>query len=174
MKTNKIIPLILTIGVVGGFLVFLNKRGPTNNNNTSPSNLAKPTEVVTQTGSVPLPEAQDIIRTFFELINEKRIPEAINMMTPTIIGDESSKQAWGVQFNIFDLIKVTEIKPSMSGNWTNNKEIYQVTFNASIKSGYENQPIPNYGYDNGSNVRFITLQKNAQGVWKIAGLGTGP
>lgn len=40
---------------------------------------------------VPLPTEEDIIKNFFQLINEKKIPEAISMMSKEIANDDSTK-----------------------------------------------------------------------------------
>ncbi|PIP52770.1 hypothetical protein COX08_04675, partial [Candidatus Beckwithbacteria bacterium CG23_combo_of_CG06-09_8_20_14_all_34_8] len=60
---------------------------------------------------VPLPAGHDIVNLFFNLINEKRIPEAIEMMSETAVPDDSAKQAWGVQFNAIKSISVIDIEP---------------------------------------------------------------
>jgi len=42
--------------------------------------------------SVPLPTEEDIIKLFFNLIDEKKIPDAISMMSKSITSNDPTKQ----------------------------------------------------------------------------------
>jgi hypothetical protein len=154
--------IILGFGVV--FLIILTaiflSRGSTKTN----QNIA---------ASVPLPSEESIIMTFFNLIDEKRIPAAISMMTPTSIPDESTKQAWGVQFDAFSKISATKIEPYMKEQWSNNRHTYKVTLLVSMKPESKNAVIPYFGYADGINTRFVTVEK-INSLWKISGIATGP
>lgn len=125
-----------------------------------------------ETSAVPLPTEEDIVRTFFELINEKKIPEAISMMSNSMVGDESSKQAWGVQFNALNSIKVSKIEPAMQERWGENSHEYKVTLDVKVSSDAANAPIPYYGWDNGSNIRWVEIVRE-NGLWMVNSLATG-
>lgn len=122
---------------------------------------------------VPLPIEEEIIRTFFNLINEGKSVDAVSMMTQALIGDDALRQTWGVQFNSFKSVKVVEIEPSMQEEWTTTKHTYKVTLDVRMKPEAQSAPILNYGWDNGLNIRWIPLQK-VDNIWKIAGIYTGP
>ena len=124
--------------------------------------------------TVLLPSGEDIVRTFFELINEKRIPEAVNMMSKTAVGDESQKQAWGVQFNAFTIIKAKSIEAFDKSSWTNDQQEYKVDLSVQMKPEAANEQIPYYGYNLGeNNIRWVILVKE-NNLWKVQGIGTGP
>lgn len=125
------------------------------------------------TAIVPLPTGEDIVRTFFELINEKRIPEAVNMMSKMATGDESQKQAWGVQFNAFTSIKAKSIEAFSKETWTDKEQEYKVNLTVQMKTEAANAVMPNYGFDNGDNIRWVILVKE-DNLWKVQGIGTGP
>lgn len=127
-----------------------------------------------QSGQVPLPQQEDIIRAFFGLINEKRIPEAIAMMDKVMVDDDSSKQAWGVQFNSLSEIKIENIEPSIKEEWTDTTQTYRVNLTLKVDPGAASAPIPYYGWENGKNIRWVGLNKNAGNLWRIAFIGTGP
>jgi hypothetical protein len=129
---------------------------------------------VSQQAEVPLPQKEDIVRLFFNLINEKKIPEAVSMLDGSAVPDDSAKQAWGVQFNIFDSISAKSIEASNIGDETEGQETYKVILDAKIKPGSENAVIPNFGWEDGENIRWVSLKKNPDGIWKILGIGTGP
>jgi hypothetical protein len=123
---------------------------------------------------VPLPRGEDIVRSFFNIIGENRPSDAVGMMSQKQTGDESIKQAWGVQFNAFKTVQVVNIEPSMQTDWTNNYQSYKVLLNVQMKSEAANALIPYFGWENGTNVRFINLIKNNEGIWKVDGIATGP
>jgi hypothetical protein len=123
---------------------------------------------ISQGDSVPLPSQEDIVRTFFGLINDKRIPEAVGMMTSQAVPDEAAKQAWGVMFNDFDSVEVVKIEKSTGENQ------FQVELAVKVNPRAANNPIPYYGYSDKTDTRFITLIKDNQGRWKIDGINTGP
>ncbi len=118
-------------------------------------------------------QKEDNISSFFKLINEKRIPEAIAMMNPALYPDESSKQEYAVQFNAFEFVEAKSIEPFDKNSWTNDSQLYKVIINAKMKPGCESAPIPCFGWENGDNVRFISLEK-INNVWLISAVATGP
>ena len=95
------------------------------------------------------------------------------MMTSTITDNDSQKQAWGVQLNAFKSVKVLDVTPSMPEEWKDNLHTYKVTLDVVMDPTSANQPIPYYGYDNGKNIRWITLEKSGT-LWKVTGIATGP
>jgi len=123
---------------------------------------------------VPLPQETDIVRSFFEIIGEHRPSDAVMMMTPINTSNDSTKQAWAVQFNAFKSMAVKNIEPSMQSEWTENIHSYKVTLQVEMKPEAASvQPMPNYGWDNGNNIRWIQLEK-INNKWMIGGIGTGP
>ncbi len=123
---------------------------------------------------VPQPTGEDVIRTFFNLIAEKSIPEAIGMMTPAMIGDESSKQSWGVQFNEMESVQINKITPWQQTDWKSSTQQYQVILSVEMSADAANAPIPYYGWDGDPDVRWVTLEQGDNGLWRIANIATGP
>jgi hypothetical protein len=140
---------------------------------SSPTTISSPTTAptVTKNPVVPLPQEQDIVRSFFGAIDEGRPSDAAKMMNTT---DDSTLQAWAVQFNAFKSVKVKSIESSMPEEWTSDTHTYKVILDVVMKPEAANvQPIPNYGFDNGENYRWVSLKKIGN-LWKIQGLSTGP
>jgi hypothetical protein len=142
-----------------------------------PKLLTTPTILTAPTSSIPLPTGQDIVRTFFNLINEKRIPDAISMMEMTQ-ADDTTKQSWGVYLNSFEKVTVKDIKACKNDPctevWNSGKEIYEVNLDVLMKPESAKVTIPYYGWGNGLNTRWVVIQKNQQGIWKIVEIATGP
>ena len=122
---------------------------------------------------VPLPQEEDIVRTFFNLIDEGRAAEAVGMMTSSLAGNESSKQQWAVQFNAIESAKVESVQAANQAGWTSDAHEYRVNVMVQVKPGVTGAPIPNYGWENGRNTRWVTI-KRAGTLWNIDSISTGP
>jgi len=160
-----------------GFAVF-NSQKQNNQNTTKPieiitSVIPISSSVSTTQGTVPLPQATDIIRSFFSLIEARRISDAVGMMSDAITRDDSTKQAWGVQLNAIKSVKIIDITPSVLEERKDTKRTYKVTLDIVMDPSSASAPIPYYGYENGTNIRWITLEKPRK-MWQIMGLATGP
>jgi len=133
----------------------------------------EPTKKI-ETNPVPLPQETDIIRSFVNLIDEGKSSDVVQMMGPKVLNDESNKQAWAVMFNAFESMKIIKIEPSMQSDWTDAIHTYQTTLDVKMKPEAANvMPMPNYGWDNGENIRWISLEK-IDNKWTVQGFATGP
>ncbi len=142
---------------------------------TQPSSVEKLNSLSTTStnASAPLPAGEDIIKTFFSLINEKKPANAISMMTTEMIGDESSKQAWGVQFNNINSVSLKEINSYSKSEWVEGEQIYKVILDIKMDPKSVSAAIPYYGWENGENTRWIVIKKDGN-LWKISSINTGP
>jgi len=171
MKKSSL--LIITGGLIIiillGILIFGKKNTTKNNLPTKPTvNITEKIPSVTQESET------DIIKKFINLINDQKPSEAVIMMTPSITKDDLTKQAWGVEFNAFKKMAMTKIEPSMQSDWTENQHSYKVTLIVEMKpEAASSAPIPNYGFDNGENIRWIQIEKIGD-KWQVAGISTGP
>ena len=62
----------------------------------------------------------------------------------------------------------------MQSDWTEDIHTYKATLQVEMKPEAASAvPMPNYGWDDGQNIRWIQLQK-IDGNWLINGIATGP
>lgn len=151
-----IVPIIILV-------LFANasrKQGVNQINATPTGNLAQQ--------NVPLPSKEDTVRTFCNLIDEGKISEAVSMMD---IKDETTKQAWGVYFNNFSSFELINIKKSTLDKTGNS---FEVDIKITLKEDLQNLPIPNNGWVNGVNKKWIDVVDNGPSRYKISGIATGP
>lgn len=118
--------------------------------------------------NVPLPSKEDTIRAFCNLIDEGRISDAVSMMD---IKDDTIKQAWGVSLNNFSSFKLKNIKNSSLDETGNS---FEVDIDVKLKENLTNLPIPNYGWDDGLNKRWIGVVDKGDSHYKIVEIATGP
>lgn len=114
---------------------------------------------------IPLPRKEDVVRTFCNLIDEGRISDAVDMTT---VEGEVKKQSWGENFNNFSLFKLVNIRESEI-----DENSFEVDIDVKLKENLINLPIPNYGWENGVNKRWINLIEK-DGLYKISEVATGP
>ena len=172
---NPLIIGVIVIVFIFGFAVF-NSLSQNNSNGTVPTSTISITEGVNTTptkGEAPLPQETDIIRTFINLIDGGKASEAVMMMPSKITNDDSTKQAFGVQYSAMESVKVLKIEDSSKADWTEIWHQYMVSLDVVMNPNSSGGPIPYYGFEKGENIRFITLIKEG-GQWKIEGLATGP
>lgn len=174
MIKNKILMFgLFTVVAVGAVGFYFSKKGNEVNNvfNVTPT-IVVPTSPATNTPSssarVPLLTSEDIVRVFFELINEKRIPEAVEMLSPSAVPDESAKQAWGVSFNHFKSVKAEKIERCNPIVPLPDYDCFKVVLNIQTDA-----PAEQIIWENGINIRWVNLKKVGN-LWKIEGLATGP
>jgi len=116
---------------------------------------------------------QEIVATFLQHIAQKRIAEAVLMMTKNAVPDDTAKQAWEMQFNAFKKLTVQSIEPSMQSELKDAQKTYRVMMDIEMNEDSADEVIPYFGYVNGINVRWIIIEKEGA-EWKIAGISTGP
>ncbi len=172
---NLVIGIVLIFIFIFGFAVMNSQKQisnpPVSSTKTTVSVI--PTLSSTQ-GTVPLPTDTDIIRSFFSLISSRRASDAVGLMSESITQDDSAKQAWGVQLNAMKSVKIVDISPPTPSEWKKDeKHVYKVTLEVLMDPSSKNAPIPYYGWENGTNIRWITMDKPGK-MWKIKGIGTGP
>lgn len=164
LKGSLLYILVLVFIVPIIIFVLLGNASRKQNTNATPL----PESNVSQQQNVPLPSKEDTIRTFCNLIDEGRVSEAVNMMDIT---DDSVKQSWGVALNNFSAFKLIGIKKSAIDESGNS---FEVDINVSLKKNLTDLPIPNYGWVEGINKRWINLVEYEEGKYKIAEIATGP
>jgi hypothetical protein len=141
---------------------------------STPTTTAAPTSVSTKTPESNVSSQQAIAENFLNAISEGKPSDAVMMMTAATTGNDANKQAFAVQFNIFSKFVVKSVEPVMKEGWTDTSQEYKFTVDVAVKPGAAaGAPIPNYGWENGTNVRFVTLEKVGSD-WKIQGIATGP
>lgn len=135
--------------------------------------VAPTTVTIKNDSTVPLPQETDIIRLFVNLIDEGKVNDAVMMMSSKITNDDSTKQAFGVQYAAMTSVKVKKIEDSSKTDWTDSWHQYMIILDVVMDQSSADGPIPYYGFEQGENVRFINLVKEGN-QWKIEGLSTGP
>jgi len=170
--------ILIAVLVVGGIGVLstkvLKKPGDgnqlPNQTQTTPQNSPTTQQEQKTNNEVPLPSDEDIIRNFVNLIEEGKADKAALMMKTK---DDTELQTWGVHFNAINSFKLLKIEKANEESWSDNKHIYKVVLDVVMNPSSASAPIPYYGWQNGENIRWITLEKVGN-IWKIAEIATGP
>jgi hypothetical protein len=124
--------------------------------------------------SIPCNAHSDVVRRFFNLINDHRIDEALGMMAPSTVGSDGRRIQWIEQFQAITSIGIVRIEPLAIGTWSDQKERYKIVLTVQVKPEAADATIPYYGWYEGENIRWVIIQSDDQGQWRIKGIGTGP
>jgi hypothetical protein len=113
-----------------------------------------------------LGESQEkIVSQFFDYLSGKKIQEALAMMDAS----DDTKQGWGVNFNTIESLKVNKTEEVYKEEWTPSRQVFKVELDVRVKPAGEQM-----GWENGKNFRWVSLQKNASGVWVVHELANNP
>jgi len=113
-------------------------------------------------------ESDDIIRYFFELIDQGKTDEAVDLFDSSVAPDSNSKQQWKSAFDGFESAEVISKEPFNEQSWTDNYQVYKVTLNIQIKPE-RLQELINW---DGQSIRWISIIKSGD-TWKIGTIATG-
>ena len=114
-------------------------------------------------------ESDDIIRYFFELIDQGKTDEAVDLFDSSVAPDSNSKQQWKSAFDGFESAEVISKEPFNEQSWTDNYQVYKVTLNIQIKPE-RLQELINW---DGQSIRWISIIKSDD-TWRIGDIDTGP
>jgi len=108
---------------------------------------------------------QAITDNFLSSLSALKIQDALAMMD----ADESTKQAWGVNFNTIEKLEVKKVEEIFKEEWTASRQTFKVELEVKVKPEGEQM-----GWQNGVNYRWITLEKNTSGQWLVHELANNP
>jgi len=124
-------------------------------------------------GGAPLPEDEEFINSFSNLIDQGKAGEAVEMLSSQNTSSEGAKRMWQEQFKAMKSVKVLSVEPVMKNSWTDQRREYKVVLDMTMDESSKDAPIPYYGYDQGKNTRFIALVKEGD-KWFIETIATAP
>lgn len=133
-----------------------------------------PNFIPEDSGGAPLPEDEELINSFYNLIDQGKTGEAVAMLSSQITGSEEMKEMWQEQFRAMKSVKVLSVEPVMKNSWTDQRREYRVVLDMVMDESSKDAPIPYYGYNNqGEDTRFLHLIKEGD-KWFIETIATGP
>lgn len=107
---------------------------------------------------------EEVIKNFLTYIDEHKSPEAVSMMSSQIINSSDSK-TWEHQFNAFNKLKLLSIEKL-------SNDLFKIVIDVDMKLELSSSPIPNFGYNQGQNTRWVKLVD--EDGWKVSNISTGP
>jgi hypothetical protein len=108
---------------------------------------------------------QELVNDFFTKLAKHEIQDALALMD----ANDNTKQAWGVNFNTIKKLTVKKIEETFKEEWSENRQSFKIELNVEIKPEGEQM-----GWQNGTNFRWVSLEKNSDGKWLIHELANNP
>ncbi len=112
-----------------------------------------------QTGNA---DAKNAAQNFFDAIGND--PSAASALME---GNKANKDMWKMNFSAISSLTVKSLEPVFQSEWTSERETYKATLEVKTKGG------DTYGWDDGSNTRWITMQKSGD-EWLVGELANNP
>jgi len=108
---------------------------------------------------------KSLVTDFFAKLAAFKIQDALVLMD----ANDNTKQAWGVNFNTIEKLAVRKIDEAFKEEWSENRQSFKVELDVKVKPEGERM-----GWQNGTNFRWVTLEKNSDGKWLIHELANNP
>ncbi|MCL5433336.1 MAG: hypothetical protein M1524_04470 [Patescibacteria group bacterium] len=162
----KIVILSIVFFLIASFFVsriFLKPNKTTNTVSTSPTIQVSPTPQNLEGGKITL-------KKFTEYINSEKTIDAVSLLSEKAVKDEKSKDQWQTNFNSISKISLAKVEDFEKPVWTENFEQYKVMLDIELKPGLSES----YGWIEGENIRWVTLEKDNKETWRITEIATGP
>ncbi len=125
-------------------------------------------------GSNKIPTDTELIQMFFQAIQDKNTSVSIAMLDPSNYSNDLAQKEWEKQFTSFEKAQVVNIEPANQAAWGINDHMYKVTINVKMLPEAANADIPNYGWQDGDNIRWMKVRKGADNLWRVLEIATGP
>lgn len=106
---------------------------------------------------------------FLTFINEAKVVEAVDMMDSELIGDAAAKKMWKESFEAIQYLEIENIYAYNEEAWTDDRQYFEVQLILP-----EEERMIEYGWDIGSNTRWMELSKEENNQWMIRSIATGP
>ncbi len=111
---------------------------------------------------------ENFIYDFFEAITKGDTEQYFSMMDRDLAGNETMQEMWKTAFSSLELIKIVRLYPEDERKWHNKQPLYEAIIYSIPKSR-----APYYGWDEGKNVRWISITPT-EDSWKITAIATSP
>jgi hypothetical protein len=108
---------------------------------------------------------QVVVSNFLNNLTNLKIQDALVMMD----ANEQTKEMWQTNFNTVESLKINKTEEAFKEEWTATRQSFKVELDVKVKPEGEQ-----LGWQNGTNFRWITLEKNANGVWMVHEIANNP
>jgi hypothetical protein len=109
------------------------------------------------------------VREFFDFISEGKSEQAVRQLAYTLAPSDTMRQQWLDNFRSLSSLTVVSVEQASLEQWTAECEYYKVTLDVKTS-----EPSEKYGWENGRNVRWMTLIPQGAGPWKVSALAQNP
>ncbi len=106
---------------------------------------------------------------FFSFISKGDQITAVRQLAYQASPNETTAQQWLANFNSIKSLKIVSVEQVNLEQWTATWESYKVTLDITTSEKPEK-----YGWDNGRNIRWVTIIPQGAGAWKVAELAQNP
>lgn len=114
------------------------------------------------------------VEEFFELLRTKDVPGAMELLSVKAAPDSSAQRAWAEHLGSIKSVHVVNLSTTASEGRSDTHRTYKVLLDVEMTPSARKAAIPNYGWGENPNVRWITVELERDGAWRIVEIATGP
>jgi len=112
---------------------------------------------------------QEDLLQFFSFISDGDFTLAVRQLAVQAAPNDAMSRQWLANFQSLKSLKVVSVEQASLEQWTDEWECYKVTLDVTT-----GEPPEKYGWENGQNIRWITLIPQGGGFWKISAIAMSP
>ncbi len=112
---------------------------------------------------------EEDLRKFFSFISDGKYDLAVTVLSYNLCQSDEAVQMWRENFSSIKSLKVVSIEQCNLEQWTSTREYYKVTLDIQTDGPFEK-----YGWENGVNVRWVSIIPQGAGLWKVDAFATSP
>lgn len=109
------------------------------------------------------------LREFFASIGQGRPEDAVRQLAHEASPNNVMAELWLANFRSLASLSIVGIEQASLEQWTSEREYYKVTLDVRTSD-----PPEKYGWENGRNIRWVSIIPEGAGYWKIAALSPNP
>lgn len=109
------------------------------------------------------------LRQFFGFISTGQPEWAVRQLASAASPTEATAQMWLANFQSLSALTVVSVEQASLELWTAEHEFYKVTLDVQTSELQEK-----YGWNNGRNVRWVSIIPQGAGAWKVSALSSSP
>jgi hypothetical protein len=108
---------------------------------------------------------QSVAESFMSDLSALKINDALAKMD----ANDSTKKMWEANFNTIESLSVKKVEEAFKEEWTATRQTFKFELDAKVKPAGEQ-----LGWNQGTNFRWVSLEKNSGGAWLIHEIANNP
>jgi hypothetical protein len=117
---------------------------------------------------------EEFLKIFLDTVGKNNSTLAINMIDTSIFTDSNMQKDWEKGIDNIQSLNIKNFEKHLQDKWTAEEEAYLITMEIKVKNESAEIQAPYLKWNNGDNVRIITVKKSKDSLWRVTGIFLKP